>query len=255
MHLRSNLFIYCCFVCLVLFSNSALIASIVGLDNASATAYDDGWTSGDNGSILGSPFTGWTLNSNGFDSGFFIGDSTGLASPGADINSAGESFGLFGHSGQTATATRSFNGGGLLLGQMFSIDIAVNFRNGNKGINLDDASGNQLFNFNVGGDDYTAQGSSIGDAFGQDTSFNLKFTQTSAAGGTWQVSRFGEVLDFDTGTYSGIAGGFELYVSGTENGGPQNNFFANNISIVPEPTTLATFGIALAALVRRRRRV
>lgn len=235
---------------------------IVASDDASNAAYNDGWQSGDNG---GTGFGAWSLSTSGGTSGFFIGNSTNLSGgSGANINAAGESFGMFGQNPDQANAFRSFSAP-LSVGQTFTIDLAVNFRNGQKGLTLSDASNLTLFNLNVTSDNYfvftPASGSnSIGNAYSSDTEFNLSFTQTSAAGGTWNLTRSGGVSDLDTGAYSGVPSNFTLYVGGTDGGSP-NDFFANNLSIsaIPEPGAFVFGALALSAVgltyrVRRARK-
>ncbi|NOZ39619.1 MAG: hypothetical protein GXP24_05270, partial [Planctomycetes bacterium] len=243
-----------CTITLVAFGSvyNRASATLVGTDDASQAVYDDSWGSGDDGSATGDAFGVWTLNTTGGTSGQFIGDSKNLSGgSGADINVSGESFGLFGGSGSSATATRSLNGT-LEVGQTFSLDLAVNFRNGAKGFNLFDASSTQLFNFNVGGDDYVVNSAttgtgSIGNAYSPDTSFNLSFLQTSATGGDWTITRTGGVTDLDTGTYTGIAASFEFYVNGTDGGSP-NDLFVNNLSAVPEPSAFLFGGLICGVL-------
>ena len=132
--------------------------TIVAMDSANASAYDDGWTAGDNG---GSGFAGWMTSDNNDGStlhaGYFIGDSTSGSS--GNINTAGESFGMYANPALAwANAERMFDAS-LGVGQTFSIRLAVNYRNGGKGIDLFGPAGNgqKLWNFNVGnngGDDY-----------------------------------------------------------------------------------------------------
>lgn len=254
--------------CLVAFGTlvfaNAGFASTPGTDNASATAYNDGWQTGDNGSITGAGFTSWNLNSNG-TAGFFVGNSTTLnpGNTGANINSGGSALGMYGASGANANAYRNFNNGALTQNQYFSLDLAANYRNGYKGIDLQDANGNTIFNFNIGSDDYSvgaaASGNgSIGNTYSANSAFHLVFTQTSASGGTWTITRSGGVTDFDSGTYSGSAAGFHLYVGNTDGGDP-NNLFANNFAVVvPEPATwlagvltVGAFGWTLRRRLRR----
>jgi hypothetical protein len=239
----------------LIFSTPAA-AVLIASDNASDAAYSGGWNNGTNG---GTGFGAWELSQSD-NGGFFRFTSTELAggNTGADIDVAGMSFGLYGKndgdlSFDTADAVRNF-GAPLATGSTFSISIAVNYRNGNKGIDLRGSSGSTLFNFNVGSDDYAVNAAasgngSIGSAYGANTSFRLTFTQDSPTEGTWEILREGSVTDVDSGTYNGLAAGFKLYVNGTD-GSNENNFYANSMSIsaIPEPTA-ALFGGLLTAAV------
>ncbi len=232
---------------------SVTSAGIIATDQASNYA---NWS---NGSNQGTGFGAWSF-SNGGTSGFFLQDSTTLSggNSGGNINSSGSSFGMYGGVGGFANADRSF-GGNLNVGDVFSIYLAVNFRNGNKGFNLY-AGATEIFNFNVGSNDYRVNNAatnngSIGNSYSNDTVFELVFNQTSMSGGTWTVNRSGGILDSDNGTYSGIASRFQLYVNGTD-GGSSNDFFSNSMSInaVPEPSSgslVVLFGLIAGA--RRRR--
>ena len=133
-------------------------AATLGTDNANQTAYDDGWATTDDGSASGDGFGAWTLGTGDSDggtqdgfAGHFIGDPAGL---GDGINVGGEAFGMYGTVDTFADAFRDFDSD-LAVGQTFTIDIAVNFRNGNKGIDLVDSGNPVPFNFNIGSDAYT----------------------------------------------------------------------------------------------------
>lgn len=238
----------------------------IASDNAGN--YGGGWTNGSNG---GTGFTAWDLTQNNNDNttnfaGYFTGDSTQGS---GNINTGGLSFGIYANPGSAfANAIRGFAEGDLLVGQQFSLQLAVNFRNGNKGMTLNNG-GTQLFNFNVGGDAYTysiGNGSAItlSLAYQPDsifslaftrtagTTFNISITRTSSAGGT----EVGLNQSFDLGA---TINNFKLYNSGTDAGGAaQNNFYFNNlaITVIPEPTTLSLLGAPalLGAYFLRRRK-
>jgi PEP-CTERM motif len=250
---------------IVAFNGNILNASSVGTDNASLEPPYETWDNGDDGAATGNGFLPWSLSvvTTGTASfaGHFIGDSTTLApgNSGANINVGGESFLMFGNGGQpvNADAFRPFDGD-LAVGQTFSMDLAVNFRNGFKGMDLQTSAAATIFNFNIGGDDYVVSqaatgNGSIGSTYDANTEFNLSFTQTSLAGGTWTITRSGGVADSDSGTYTGVAGQVHLYIGNAE-GGDENNLFANNLSIVPEPSTIALALIGTIGLMGLRRR-
>jgi|tagenome__1003787_1003787.scaffolds.fasta_scaffold20510839_1 MYXO-CTERM domain-containing protein len=245
------------------------MAATPGTDNANDPAYNSGWNNGTDG---GTPatFSAWQLVATPTGTGtagFFIGDSTTLGggNSGGNVNVNNKAFGMFAHSGSNADATRSFDSP-LAAGQTFSIDIAVNFRNGNKGFDL--LSGTtSIFNLNVGGDAYmvnnaaTGNGTLFGSAYDANTVFHISLTQDSLSGGSWTVTRSGGMTGTASGTYSGDGSGFHLYNSQTTGGGAaEDNLFANNLSVtsaVPEPTTLSLLaGPALLGglfFIRRRR--
>src|SRR5581483_11067945 len=189
--------------------------------------------------------------------GYFIGDST---LGGGNINISGKAFGVYANPGTAfADAARSFSEGALQLNQTFSIELAVNFRNGNKGIDLIDGS-TTIFNLNSGADKYTVANASVaddgnggstndlfGDAYSANTIFTLSFVQTSVSGGTWNVTRSGGLSGSANGTFTGDATRFKLYNAGTDPGGAaENNLYANALSIsVPEPSSFVLLSGAL----------
>lgn len=231
-------------------------AALVGADDASASAYADGWSGGDDGTTAGHPdaFGQWFLGGDGIHS---IGDSTQLAGgSGGDINVAADAFRIQSLSGSYADAYRFLDPAGLDAGQTFSIDLAVNFRGGFKGIDLRGPAEETIFNFNIGGDDYAVNqaatgNGSIGNAYSNNTIFTLAFAQTSALGGNWSITRSGGLSDFDSGTYSGIVRSIKLY-NGGQGTAPEDDLYINNLVITPEPAALALLACGALALLRRR---
>jgi hypothetical protein len=233
-------------------------AVLVGSDHAGNYTT---WTSGSN---AGTGFDAWSFVGSGTH-GYFLGSSTNIGGPGANINSGGgTSFGMFGEGGGGfADAGRNFSAP-LTIGGTFTLDLAVNFRNGNKGVDLRNGSGSTIFNFNVGGDDYVVNAAatgngSIGNSYSDNSAFRLTFTQTSLTGGAWRIARSGGVTDLDAGTYSGLAAGFKLYTAGT-GGGSANNLMANNLVItaIPEASALLFGGLVCVVAggqVWRKRRI
>ncbi len=57
------------------------------------------------------------------------------------------------------------------------------------------------------------------------------------------ILKHGNMYD---GTFTGLATGFNLYNSGTDDGDNVNNLYFNNLAIIPEPSSAAARGAALA---------
>ena len=242
----------------------AVLAAILPSTRAAMLATDNAgnyttatWV---NGSNLGTGFGAWAFNNSASTgtsfSGEFIGDSTAGS---GNVNTGTSSFAVFANpNGAFATTSRAFSGGALTLGQTFSINLAVNFRNGSKGINLLDGTGTQVFNFNVGGDDYnyklgTANTVSTGLGYSATSVFTISYTQQSATTGMFSIARAGDTTISQTFAASGVSS-FVLYNSNTDNGDAANNLYFNNPSVVPEPSTAALVAISLTGMVVARRR-
>ena len=215
------------------------LAATPGSDQADHPAYQKdnqpGWGSGTNG---GSGFVGWNLISSDSSGGcgFFIGSSKKVAGEsGADIDSNGKSFGMFAkEKDRSAQAYRTL-GSPLEPGQKLAIELAVNFRSGQKGVDLCGSGGKVIFNFNVGSEDYVVSqaltgNGSIGATYHNNSSFTLLFTQTGPAGGTWKITRRGGVSATAEGSYVGVACGLKFYVSETDKGS-ENDLYVNHLTI------------------------
>ena len=250
---------------------SSARAASNAFDDAADPTYASGWTNGSNG---GFGFGPWTITANppGTTSAeTFVGDSTTLApnNSGGNVNTSGVSFGLFGYNDAYVNAIRSFNAP-LSIGQTFSIQIAVNYRNGNKGFDVTDPNGNNIFDLNIGGDDYSVNNTGGGTtnlfdkAYDPNTVFTVYITQTSDTEGSWTIIRSGGMSGTASSgifPYQGVAAGINIYnVQTTDGNLPQDYLFVNNLQIIPEPSTLAlladsvSFGalLYLCAPLRRR---
>lgn len=229
-------------------------AAALADDNASNAPYADGWQSSDNG---GSGFGAWALS---------VGTSGGGHYIGATGEGPDPSFGLFSggnNAGEQAFAERQFTGGALVAGQTFSIDLGntgVDSGGGEIGLNLIDGTlsvftlkfvgGQTNWQLNDGGSDFSS-----GQAFAANTELAFSFTYE---GGNNYSYTFGSGSGSNftaNNTISGIDG-FRLF---TNEQGTGENFGANNMSVVPEPSTLAMYGLTgLAAvgvlLFKRRKR-
>ncbi len=246
---------------------SSARAASNAFDSAADPTYASGWTDGSNG---GFGFGPWSITANPpgtTSAGTFLGDSTTLApgNTGGNINTAGVSFGLFGYDNAYVNAIRAFNAP-LSVGQTFSMQIAVNYRNGNKGFDVTDPSGNNIFDLNIGGDDYSVNDTGGGTtnlfnmAYDPNTVFTVYITQTSATEGSWTIVRSGGMSGTASSggfPYQGVAAGINIYNVQTVDGNlAQDYLFVNNMQIVPEPSTFALLGgsVLLGALLHVRRR-
>lgn len=255
-------------------TTTALSLLVVGgLTAQTASDNASNYTSWTDGSNQGTGFAGWSLNSNNNGSTLFAGHFLGDSASGAgDINTGGQSFGMYANpSGAFSTAIRSFSSA-LTLNDQFTFQMAVNFDNGNKGFNLRTA-GDSIFNFNVGGGGSVsspnatlAAGPGAGyDYGGNDAVIDVTLQMLSASSLSYDISRTssqGFQGTLFSGNVTGISGSvdnFEFYVSDTDAGGaPQNNLYFNDleVSVVPEPSSYALLAGLLGlmgVMVRRRR--
>ena len=253
--------------------SAAAGAASVASDMASNAPYGDGWDDGDNG---GFGFVAWDVSPdvNINQSGVFIGDATTngnsatgggpLGEPPDDINTSGESFGLYANSGQTSSAVRPFNGP-LVPGDLFEVDLDTGFidSGGTVGLFLQNAAGDSLFQFFFGGGNtnYIVNDGSgerdTGVPFTQD-GLSLDFTLTDADSYEFTVISFSGPTATITGDLIGSVDPAvsRLRLFNTNAGaGDEHNFFANGLAItpVPEPVTVLG-GVSLLSLVVLRRR-
>ncbi|HMP89488.1 MAG TPA: fibronectin type III domain-containing protein [Kiritimatiellia bacterium] len=169
--------------------------------------------------------------------GRFIGDSTSGA---GNINVDGKSFALFGHSGTFAGVARRFAKPEWTTGDTLTFQIAVNFRNGDKGFNLRNSSGQNVWLFlvgrrnNAGGYFVNDSTTSLGD-YHANTIFTFTFTQR-ARDMVWTIVRSGGINATYSGTNSipsGVIRDVRFFCANTDNSEAVNNLYFNNFSFTP----------------------
>lgn len=136
---------------------------------------------------------------------------------------------------------------------MFTVDLATQWRDGNRGIDLQDSGNGTLFNFNISNTGYGATDW----AYQTDMVLSLSAIQNganvdisvvgSSVGGAWS--------DTYNTSVAGTLDGFSLYAGDT---GGNNNaaLLANNMTVaapVPEPVTMSLLGLGALAMVLRRK--
>jgi hypothetical protein len=245
-------------------SQTALGASIAA-DAANDFAYDDSWASGDNG---GAGFGAWSIftnNNNPSTGGNFIGDSANNgAAPSGNINTAGESFGMYANSGDASIAARDFTGGPLAAGQTFSLDMDNGFisTSSSVGFELRDSSGIECLVFRFQGGDsfyevidgsgfqttlepFTDDGLSIDVTLGPLDSYVLRIDGVINAIGTLMTPNPAQFRLFNNNAGSG--GSNDAFF---------NSFAVTNATLVPEPSCLVLLGFVTGSffVVRCRRR-
>jgi hypothetical protein len=215
--------------------------------NAAASAYDNGWQSGDND---GSGFEPWTIstqNNNPGTAGHFMFTSTsngdGDGNADGDIDTGGRSWGMYANSGDVSNAVRPFSNA-LAEGATFSLHMDNGWieGGGTVGFGLQNDSGQNLFElFFRGGQanyefvDEDGTQSIPGAAF---TDEGLEFTFTLTGANTYSASLTqlinGSVYSF-SGALSPAGGGNEinrvrLFNANAGSDGQRNAYF-NSLEI------------------------
>ncbi|MDA0858516.1 MAG: PEP-CTERM sorting domain-containing protein [Verrucomicrobia bacterium] len=218
-------------------------AATLGTDNGGN--YGGTWISSSN---FGTGFGDWNLWTTGTDDNNFAGH----------FISSGQ-FGMYANGSTSsrtsqANAQRLFDGGALTAGQSFLIELGVDFRNGFKGIDLFSGTFQNVWNFNVGGDTYSPGGAALPEPvapYVANSVFSIRANQLTSSTFEVLVSRGGSNL-YTSSVIDGTVNGFKLYIGGTEVG-DANNLLANNLQIIPEPSSSLLMGLGLAGLFALRR--
>lgn len=253
-------------------------AANMASDNATDPAYDNGWQTGDNG---GSGFGAWTIattSSNPDRNGAFVGSSAnnGDPAPSGNIDVSGESWGLYanqllGMSGPdigVVTATRSFTGGELSVGQTLSLKLDTGLVDtwmlgpGAVGFSLNRFSffwANGASEYQIGYGDPNSTSALYGT--GVPLTYNgleLDFTRTGVDQFFLSIRPNGGSETSVSGTLPETGGSLDqiVFYNRTAGSGASHDVFFNSMQIaaIPEPSATALAAVGLAAWLARRRR-
>lgn len=244
------------------YASTSTYGTLVANDDASESAYDDGWATGDDG---GSGFGDWTLQKDGSDSqsGFFVGAS--------DINTADRSWGMYANDSKIANAYRPFDAA-LSVGQTFSLrmDNGAVQDGGSVGFGFQNASGENVWEFFLNGSNTTysvnQSGGFSGTGVNETTGgLDIVFKLTSSTAYSVEITPIGSTTTTKTGNLLSPTGGttitqLRLFNFNAGSGGGSDLFF-NNLSAVPEPSAMLGVGMvgllgsALAPLCSRLRKI
>lgn len=230
------------------FPDATLNVTVFDIAYDDSSYYEAGtWTNGSNG---GAGFEAWAFSSNdgpgtGYTNyaGAFLGSSTGAG--GGDVNAqpSGNAFGAYANQSGTGggplfEAVRPFRAP-LAEGHTLTLDLGVNYRNGAKGVMIQNG-GTWLFEVAVINNDYVyhvhgtgGSQTSLGWSYAADTAIRVELTRTGASLYDIQIIRRGALTATNTLTGVDIGGTpdrVRFYIYNTEQG-PENNFFFNRLGI------------------------
>jgi len=232
--------------------NFSALAANIGVDTISS--YGGTWSNGSD--PASSPFSNWDLWTTGTGASAFAGHYIGA--PAAGMANIGNSFVLYGNGATDtyANAQRTFDGGPLTAGQSFKISLATAWRAGSKGIDLFDSSWNSLFNFNVTADKHFAGGSELLNGatpwgYGANSLWNITATQVNSTQLQVSIDRGSDT--YTSGLITGSLNAFKLYAGDLQGSQGERNLYANNLEIIPEPSSSLLMGLGLAGLAVLRR--
>lgn len=205
------------------------------------------YSSFSNGSISpasgGYGFANWS-NFPQNDGGIFRG---GVAGGFGNINTGGNSWGAYGNNttgGTDGVDLRRNLNGALSVGFALSATMAVKYRSGAKGLSIysDTNWSTELFNVNVGGDQYQIDNVNQGDVnYKSDMIIRVVLKQTSTTQYNYSVNFFGTAGGTQditkTNTKTGVIRGFKFYAFEQNNLTPgepnndNNNLYYNSIDV------------------------
>jgi autotransporter-associated beta strand protein len=194
-------------------------------DNASSSAYGDGWGSGDNG---GSGFTAWNINY-GASTGTFIGNpaNNGMGTSGIGTTA----FGLYATGNAYVDA---FRGGFTMnVGDTLSYYWAMNFDagSGSKGVDFR-VNDDGVYNINNNGSSTITAGGSTANANYGTTPMLVTLTRSSGSQYSFSMtSRSGGSTYATTFNQSGAINNLKIYIGNQNDGAGQKNIYFNNFSL------------------------
>jgi hypothetical protein len=208
-------------------TNTNLVTTLA----ADSTSGYDGWG---NGSNRGFGFQPWSfVETESWDDGFFVGNS-GRAIHG--VSPDGRSFGIFAHSGGSASATRVFSGGNLGTNQTFSATVSHGSFNGQKGVSLGAAGVNRISFYSGTGSGqsryyFRHQGTTaiITNRFSADTNSTFEFSVTHLGTNVHRVTIARGETTFTTNvTLSGALDRATFYNTNSAGSDDVHNLYFNN---------------------------
>jgi hypothetical protein len=115
---------------------------------------------------------------------------------------------------------------------------------------------NNLFNFNVTGDKHFAGGSELLNGanpwgYGADSRWDITATQVNSTQLQVNIVRGSDT--YTSGLITGSLSAFKLYAGNLQGSEGERNLYANNLQIVPEPSTGMLMGLGVAGLLVVRR--
>lgn len=232
--------------------NFSTQAANIGVETISS--YAGNWSNASD--PANSPFSNWDLWTTGTSASAFAGHYIGA--PATGMANLGPSFAIYGNGSAStyANAQRTFDGGPLIAGQSFKISLATAWRAGSKGIDLYDSGWNNLFNFNITADRHFAGGSELLNgttawAYAGDSRWDITATQINST--QLQVSIVRGADSYTSGLINGSLNAFKIYAGDLQGTEGERNLYANNLEIVPEPSSSLLMGLGLAGLAALRR--
>lgn len=215
----------------IFIGTAVILAGSVYADMASdeASNYSGGW---DSSTTYGTGFSTWSFSQTG---GYWVPNysTDGSLLDFGNISSSDDRVLALNYGSGYINASRNIND--WADGYTFSIDLATQWRNGGRGIDLQDSSDQILWTFNVSDLGYGATGWD----YRNDMTLALTVVQN---GSDLDITVNGaSVADSWADTFStsvsGTFDGFSLYAGDT--GGDNNNaLLVNNMGVIPEPAVM-----------------